>query len=63
MISIEKPDFVGRQCGCCYSILNVLDIHFKATGGSSVVALCEKCRRELMDELTRHGGKKYDGNG
>ena len=58
MFSIEKPDFEKRQCGCCYSTLNVLDIHFKATGFSNVVALCEKCRMELMDELTRHGGRK-----
>ena len=55
MIAIEKHDFTGRQCGCCYSRMNVLDIHFKGNGYSSVVALCDKCRKELMDELKRHG--------
>ena len=59
MIRIEKTEFRG-QCNCCFGRDDVKEILFRrensaGMGNGTVVCLCEKCRKELAEELKRHG--------
>lgn len=53
MIIFQKPDGESRSCNCCYSKEKVLDVLFQADGHGTVVALCDKCRKELAEKLTK----------
>lgn len=52
MIGIEKCGKY-RRCGCCFSNEDVKEIAFRADSHGVVVALCAKCRKELLRELEK----------
>ena len=52
MIFIVKTmEGFTRKCQCCCSDDNVKEIAFRSNNQGIVVALCEKCRNELIDVI------------
>lgn len=41
----------GRQCNSCSSSYNVNEILFKKGVSGTVIALCEDCREDLLEQL------------
>jgi len=52
MIEIVKSQ-PYRMCNCCYSNDNVIEIFFRSDHQGVGVAICKKCREELIAELNR----------
>ena len=56
-----------RMCNCCNSNDDVIEIFFRSEHQGVGVALCKKCREELIAELNRiekieSWGKPQGGN-
>lgn len=52
MIEIRDVDFwSNRQCNSCTSSENVREVVFKKEVSGTVVALCEGCRKNLLEQL------------
>lgn len=61
MIRLEEIRRI-RECNCCYSTNNVVEIVFEYDGANqgSTVALCKNCRKELCDMIEKEDGEHSD---